>query len=382
VKILYHHRTLGDGAEGIHVSAMVDAFRACGHDVRVAAMIGERTNVATTRTRLLTRFVRLMPRAAYELAELAYTPVAGRWLGREMEAWRPDLFYERYTLFNLAGLRAAKKAGVPFVLEVNAPLAYERAKYEQLAFARLARACERRACSGADRVVAVSTPLKDYLSGLGVRPEKITVVPNAADPAVFRPDAVARLEVRRRLGIPDAAVVAGFTGILRPWHGVHLLIEAVASIRPDARPHVLIVGDGPSRPELERLVGDRHLTGVTFTGRVPHETIPQFVAAFDIGVSPRATFYASPMKIPEYMAAGVAVIGPDTPNIRDLVDDGRTGLLFRAEDAADLAAVIERLTGDAAFRDGIGRAGRDEIVKHRTWRHNAEQVLAAVGAAT
>lgn len=382
MRVLYHHRTLGDGAEGIHVSSIVDSLRAGGHDVKVAAVIGEKTNVTTLRTRMLTGLVRAMPRGAYELMELGYSVAGAQALRRHIAAARPDFIYERYTLFNLAGYTAARRAGIPLLLEVNAPLAYERASYEELVFESLARRTEAWLCNQADAVIVVSTPLKDHLVAQGARADRIVVLPNGADAERFQPDAAARARIRRELGIADETTVVGFTGILRPWHGVDLLLQAVARVRATGQAvHALIVGDGPSLVPLQRQAEALGIgQGVTFTGRVTHDVMPRYIAAFDIGVSPRATFYASPMKVPEYMASGVPVIAPRTPNLQDLVVEGVDGELFAAEDVDDLTRALERLAGDDGYRLALGRAARASIVTGRTWRHNADRI-AALGAA-
>jgi glycosyltransferase involved in cell wall biosynthesis len=376
VKILYHHRTLGDGAEGIHIASMVAAFRNLGHEVRVVSMIGTATNVSTARTRRLSAFIRWIPRAAYEALEFLYSFAGYLRLVSEIRRWQPDLLYERYALFNLAGVMAARRTAIPLVLEVNAPLAWERAQYEQLTMRRLARACERLVCRSADLVEAVSTPLKEHLLAIGVSRDRITVVPNGADPAVFTPDADARRDVRARLGIPDDCVVIGFSGILRPWHGAELLIDAVAALRARRDVRLLFVGDGPSRASLESRARAHGLqTRVIVTGRLPHDEIPRYIAAFDIGVSPRTTFYASPMKVPEYMAAGVAVVAPRSANLVDLIADTRDGLLFAPDDAADLAETLRRLVDDPATRAVIGHAARETVLARRTWWHNAGHVI-------
>ena len=201
------------------------------------------------------------------------------------------------------------------------------------------------------------------------------MLPNGVDTARFRPDATARARVRKELGIRDETIVVGFCGILRPWHGVDLLLKAAAGI-PNM--HVLIVGDGPSRPDLERVTRELKLLHVTITGRVPHSEIPSYLNAFDIGVSPRATFYASPMKIPEYMATGSAVVGPRMPNITDLVDDEKTGLLFEPEKVDALHDVLRRLAEERGLRQTIASVGLMHVTESRTWRANAEAVLRRV----
>ncbi len=377
MNILYHHRTLGDGAEGVHVSSMVDAFRALGHDVRVTSLIGDKTNYSTPRTRFLEQVTKWTPRSAYELMEIGYSLLGYRMLTSQNNGWKPQLVYERYTLFNFSGLMAARRIGIPLVLEINAPLAYEREIYERLALKRAARRVERFLCSSADLVVVVSTPLKDYLVQQGAPAERIVVLPNGTDPDLFRPNAEARDRIRSRLGIPTDAVVAGFLGILRPWHGVEMLIEAIARLREEKKGiHILIIGDGPSQADLEALARSRGLANVvTFTGRIPHRTVPDYLAAFDIGVSPRATFYASPMKVLEYMATGMAVVAPRMPNLEDVITDGLNGALFHPENADDLARVLAALVQDAALRARLGTSARASVLDGRTWRHNAERIL-------
>jgi glycosyltransferase involved in cell wall biosynthesis len=378
MNILYHHRTLGDGAEGIHVSSMVEAFRGLGHDVRIAAMIGERTNVATTRTRLFQQVRRWTPQPAFEILELAYGVAGSQRLIAEIARWPPSVIYERYMLFNTAGVTAAERFKIPLLLEVNAPLAWERARYERLSLKRTARRYERMICSRADRVLVVSTPLKEYLANEGVPEGRIAVVPNGADPERFRPLPDARARMRERLSVKPDELVVGFSGILRPWHGVELLIDAAAALPPAVRRRVrlLIVGDGPSRATLGELAAKRGLANaVIFSGRVPHSEVPEYLAAFDVGVSPRATFYASPMKVPEYMAMGIPVIAPRTPNLKDLIDDGRTGTMFEPEKADALASALTELLESQDTRERLASAARREIVDRRTWRHIALRAL-------
>jgi glycosyltransferase involved in cell wall biosynthesis len=380
MKILYHHRTLADGAEGIHVSAMVDAFQRLGHEVKVAALIGEQTHISTPCTQVLEYLTRRSPRLAYETMEIGYNLLGYRMLMHHIRRWNPDVVYERYTLFNTAGLAATRRTGLPLVLEINSPLAYERATYEQLALQRIAHGFERFVCSRADVPIVVSTPLKNYLVAQGVPQGRLTVVPNGADPEVFHPSMAARQAVRAQLGIPPDSVVVGFVGILRPWHGVELLVEAVARIKATRESlHVLIVGDGPSRPHLEQLTASRGLQDlVTFTGRVPHREIPRYVAAFDIAVSPRATFYASPMKVPEYMAAGVVVLAPRMVNLEDLLTEGVDGILFEPENIDDMAAQLDSLRHDPDQRRQLGRGARATVLASHTWQQNAEQILKLV----
>jgi len=375
MRILYHHRTMGDGAEGIHIYEIVSALRRLGHEVRVVALAGEPTD-ATARQSRLAGVRRLIPDSAYELAEIAYNAVGYRRLMRAASEFRPDVIYDRYNSYSTAALNAARRLRVPLLLEVNAPLAYERSVYEhlRLKFPWLAKRYERRICGGADRIFAVSTPLKKHLTrALGIQAAKIVVMPNGADPDVFTPsngDAV-----RQRYGIAGQLVI-GFVGILRPWHGLDLLLDALHDVRTQVPSvHLLVIGDGPIQQQLVSRVRELELERhVTFTGRLPRSEVVAHIAALDIAVSPRATFYASPMKILEYMAMEKPVVAPAMDNIRDIIDDGLTGLLFEPENPSALAAALTMLSGDEPRRLDIGARGRRRVLDALNWERNARVI--------
>ena len=148
MKILYHHRTLADGAEGIHIREMIKAFRAIGHEVRVVALVGENSEGrggAHKKQRRWSWFGRLIPNGAYELAELGYNLFGDRAVSQAIRAFRPDFIYDRYNSYCSAAVNAGTRARVPVFLEVNAPVAYERATFDgpALRLPRLAQRYER-----------------------------------------------------------------------------------------------------------------------------------------------------------------------------------------------------------------------------------------------
>jgi glycosyltransferase involved in cell wall biosynthesis len=368
---------MGDGAEGVHIREIVRALRTLGHQVEVVALTGDPTVASQTRISRVNALRRVIPGAAYELAELGYNLVGYRRLLSAIRQFRPEVIYDRYNSYSTAALKAARRAGLPLLLEVNAPVAYERSVYEhlQLKFPRLARRYERTICSGADQVFAVSTPLKEYLvQTIGVEAGKIVVLPNGVDPDDFAP--ADGSEVRRHYGIEDRMVI-GFVGILRPWHGLDLLLDAFQQLRhtlPTA--HLLIVGDGPIQAEVDAQVRRLGIdAAVTITGRIPHGRVAPHVAAMDVCVSPHATFYASPLKILEYMAMGKAVVAPALDNLRDLVQDDVTGALFEAGNARSLEARLRQLLGDESLRLALGRRARRKVVEHHSWSHNARCII-------
>jgi glycosyltransferase involved in cell wall biosynthesis len=378
VRILYYHRTLGDGAEGIHIIEMVKALRHLGHEVRVTGPAGEPHPQAARQRSRWSAVARLIPEPAYELAEIGYNVLARSALAREVRDFRPQVIYDRYNVYSTAAVASGRAHRIPVLLEVNT-IAYERTAYEhhRLRMPALANRYERWICNAADHVFAVSTPLARVLSEQHhVDRARLTVLPNGANPETFHPSA-SPADVRATLNLGNRVVV-GFVGILRPWHGIDMFLDAIAMLRQRGRDvHALIVGDGPMEDVLRRKCGEAGIADrVTFTGRVSHDQVRGYVAAMDIAVSPRATFYASPMKILEYMAMGKPVVAPAMENIRDLIDDRRTGLLFTENDPRDLASRVEELILSPELRVAFGAAARREVEDSRNWVANARIVVA------
>ncbi len=365
MRILYHHRTLADGAEGIHIASMVDAFRALGHEVRVCGAAatpgGQASRAAAVKAWL--------PGVAFEAASLAYNAPEYLAVRRIIREWRPDLVYKRHARYDVGPLIAARQAGIPRVLEVNA--VYSERPYrdfEPQALQPLAARLERAALRNATTVIAVSSPMAAQVARLSGR--EAVVVPNGADPELFDPATVTPAQGPWS----GAELLVGWSGGLRAWHGLDLLLDAIASLPPHVR--LLIVGDGPARATVEARAAALGIGGRVFiTGLVPRSEMPSYVAAMDIGVvADERTGVASPMKLLEYMAMGKAVVAPDLPNIRDILSHERTGLLFLPGDADALGKAIARLA-DAASRQQLGGAARALVVGERNWRAIAAQVV-------
>jgi glycosyltransferase involved in cell wall biosynthesis len=295
--------------------------------------------------------------------------------------WAPDVVYERYSLLNLAGLAIARKLGVPHLLEVNAPLRLERRRTIGLAFERVATFVERQLFARTDAIFTVSTTLGGYVLSRGASPEKVIVAANGVDVGHFRPG-VGRDEVRSALGFDARHFVIGFAGSLKPWHGVDTLLDAFEMLRATNNARLLIVGDGPCGEELRRRVHGMGLNhDVTFTGAVTHAAMPGILAAMDVGVAPYQTvpdFYFSPLKIYEYMAAGLPVVASDAAEIRTVIDEGVSGFLCRPEDVAALAFRLLALASDPDLATRLGSAARTKAEQH-TWSANA-RIIAHVAS--
>jgi glycosyltransferase involved in cell wall biosynthesis len=376
MRILYHHRTLADGAEGVHIQEMVEAFHALGHEVVVHAVAKPRARGEGSQG-VVSHIKALLPQSCFELVALAYNVVDLVTVLRTLRRYRPDLLYKRHALYDLGAIFAARIRGVPVILEVNA--AYSSPVYqalERIRFRRIARFCERLSVNSATVVAAVSTPLRDLLAAVAQRLDHIIVVPNGANPARFTTNPAGAAEVRARLQA-DADLLVGWCGILRGWHGVELLI---AAIKQTTGIRLVVIGDGPDMARVQRIACEQGVAARTvFTGRVPYDLMPSYLAAVDIAVAADdRTGYASPMKMLEYMAAGRAVVAPRLPGVEDIITDEVDGLLFTPGDGEALAGAIRRLAADAPLRERLGRAGRLKIERERNWQQNAQTVCEAV----
>lgn len=379
MKILYHHRIRSRDGQAVHLEELIAALRSLGHDVLLVGPDAFARASFGHEPKLLGLLKKFAPNMMYELLELGYNVAALLRLFRACRKFRPDFIYERYNLYLLAGIWGGRIYGVPLLLEVNAPLARERTSFGGLGFPRLARYLERFVWQAADCVLAVSRALANEIHAAGVPSDRIAVTANAIDPAQFALGADCG-STKKELRLSDKLVL-GFAGFVRDWHGLDSIISLLA--RPDtpANLHLLLVGDGPAIPGLKSQaqtlgVADR----VAFSGLVERDRIAYYLTAFDIAVLPMCVDYCSPLKLFEYMVAGKAIVAPDQANIREILEDGISCLLFEPNSPESLTSALLRLANDDQLRVRLGRAARALIVaRGYTWEHNARRV-SAIGA--
>lgn len=297
-------------------------------------------------------------RGASVAERLAAEPARSQWLAGRLIDFGAQALYERFALYTAIGVRAAAACRIPYFVELNAPLLQEAATYRTLEKPETAAHLERVVLSQANRVLSVTRPLAEHARRCGAR--RVAVVPNAADPARFTPT--------NRSG----AARAVFMGTLRPWHGISSLASAWRLLG-SAAPSLLVVGDGPGREQLEAV-------GAEVTGSVPRSAVASFLTSADIGLVPYPADgprYFSPLKLFEYLAAGLAVVAADLPGVVDVVGDDVV-MLVPAGDPGALAAAVALLTDDPALRHDLGARARSWVERHHTWNHRARHILELV----
>jgi glycosyltransferase involved in cell wall biosynthesis len=383
MKIIYHHRTASKDGQAVHIEEMIEAMRSQGHEVRVVAPSmgaqADKQGEMGGEVGWVHRLKAALPKAVYELLELAYSLVAYRQLVQAAKDFKPDFIYERYNLFLLSGSMLKHKLGIPLLLEVNAPLVDERLKHSGgLSLVALARWAEGRAWRSADYVLPVTQVLAAHVKAYGVPQERIAVIPNGINEAHFvtapTPDAA-----KAHLGL-QGALVLGFTGFVRDWHGVDRVVQWMASADAPINCHLLVVGDGPVRAELEALAATLGIAQrVRFTGVIDRHRVPEHVAAFDIALQPAVTAYASPLKLMEYLVLGKAIIAPREPNLLEVLSDGDNALLFDDKLPGSFEAALTRLCADPALRRQLDDGARRTITRlDLTWQGNARRVVKLV----
>jgi glycosyltransferase involved in cell wall biosynthesis len=381
MKILFHHRIASRDGQAVHIEELLTALGAQGHTVVLMGPPGLTHTSFGGSSTLIDRIKRLLPGAAFELLEVIYNAKAFFRLRAAVRAQKPDIIYERFSLFLFAGIWMRRLSGLPMLLEVNSPLYEERAKNDGLKLRRLGHWAQRMVWNNTDFVLPVTHVLARTVAEYGVPPQRIAVIPNGINPNRFG-NPPSNEAAKGALGL-QKKIVLGFAGFVRDWNATHRIVDFVADYGGEYNLHFLVVGDGPAREPLLKQAETRNVSSrVTITGIVGRDDMPRYLAAFDVALLPGVTPYSSPLKLLEYMYLGRAVAAPNTDNIREILTDGHDAILFDPVKPRAMEEALLRLCRDGTLRARLGQQARRTIEdKSLTWSHNAERVAELAEAA-
>lgn len=314
------------------------------------------------------------------LGQLAIVDRLTRRLLEVARAERPQLLHAHSPALNgVAALRVGRALGIPVVYEVrgfweDAAVSHGTSTEGGLRY-RLTRGMETWVLRRADAVTCICEGIKGDLVARGISADKITIVPNAVDAARFQPVGSRDRSLERQYGLEGMKVLA-FIGSFYAYEGLDLLVDAMPRLlaaRPDVR--LLLVGGGQVEGALREQIASLGLQEkVVMTGRVPYQEVESYYSLTDILVYPRKsmrlTELVTPLKPLEAMAQKSLFVASDVGGHRELVRDGVTGTLFRADDAADLEQVLLGLLKAEDRWPLLRDAGRRFVEEERTWQNS------------
>ena len=293
-------------------------------------------------------------------------------------------------LCGLGALQAARARRLPCVYELrafweDAAVDQNKTQRHSLRYA-MSRRLEDYVVRRADAVVGISSSILEELKQRKTDPAKLFHVPNGVDTAKFSP-LVRDARLAEKLGLGNEPVL-GFIGSLYRWEGVAWLVQAVAELRQRGTAcKLLIVGDGDEMPAVRDAV--RELNAAEFVrvlGRVSHDEIEHYYSVVDVLVYPRhsirLTELVTPLKPLEAMALGKAILGSGVGGIRELIESGKTGLLYRADNVEDFCVQAKRLIEDGEMRCELGARAREVVLREKDWKTLAQRYVAIYDVAT
>jgi len=288
-----------------------------------------------------------------------------RSIRNDIVAFAPNLFHISVPLFHgRSAVRLAHRMGVPAVAAMHTRFESYGSYYRLEVLVRPVLMALRRFYRACDRVVAPSQPVADSMQAQGMG-ENIGIWSRGVDLEAFHPGHRDD-QWRREHGFADGTPVVAFLGRVVAEKGLADFAETVARLREEGADfRVLVIGDGPARPEFEQQLGD-----AVFTGFLQGEDLARTLASADVLLSPSSTEAFANVLL-EAMASGVPVVAADAIGNSNIVVDGLTGALVQPGDIGGYQQAIRRYLADPALRKAHGFNARSHSLNFTWDRANA-----------
>lgn len=381
MKILYVSGDMGievGGRKGAstHVRETCHALKRFGHDVRI--LTPTPGDLSYVQAPVITVQA---PRAKWMGSDMRYIVLNRRMrraITHQIKTFQPDAIYERYSLYQTAGLELAVRHNIPRILEVNTLLAREQA--HRLHFPWLAERVEHALWRRERAMICVSQTLKQLMTDTaGLDESKMNgfeVSPVAVDTNVFHPSMEPAEEVRK---LARGRKIAGYVGTLTAWHGVDLFFETAQIMKDRNAPVLLLaVGGEPERVErLRKRVREAGLENhLLFYGSIDFQQVPPFLAAMDMCLIADTQDWSSPTKFFEFAAMERPIIASRSPSVLEVFgDSGTAGLFFERGNAEDMADKMLMVLNDHDLSERLGRAARQRVLQRYTWECNVKTIM-------
>jgi glycosyltransferase involved in cell wall biosynthesis len=359
-----------------HVRETCHALQRFGHDViLITPAPGDLSQVRVPVS------VVAPPRARWLGSDLRHIELNRRIrarLNRLIRELRPDAVYERYSLYQTAGLNVSRKHGLPRILEVNTLLAREQ--IDRLHWPKFALHIEKSIWRRERAIICVSETLKRLMiESAGLNETSLAgfvVSPVAVDPEVFHPSVPPSREIQE---LAHGRRIAGYVGTLTAWHGVDLFFDAAEVLRDREIPCVILAVGG-DEARVERLRACARERGVEshliFHGSVPYQQVPSYLAAMDLCLIADTQDWSSPTKFFEFAAMGKPIVASRSPSVSEVFGHTEdTGLFFDRGDGRGMAQRIIEYLDDPEDAKTRGAAARQRVLQHYTWECNVNTIM-------
>lgn len=298
---------------------------------------------------------------------------------------KPDVLHAHSPALNgVAAIFAGRKFSLPVVYETRA--FWEDAAVDQgtstengLRY-KLTRALENYVFKRAARVTTICEGLKRDIEARQLSPAPVTVIPNAVEYERFSKEIPRDELLAAQYGFKSGNTL-GFIGSFYDYEGLDLLIEAMPRLlanNPDIK--LLLVGGGVQETALREHAIQLGLEKqVIFTGKVPFAEVERYYSVVDVLIYPRKslrlTELVTPLKPLEAMAQRKVFIASDVGGHRELVRDGVTGMLFKADDVSSLVSAIQDLLASPERQTHLRENGLVFVRDERNWRNSVERYV-------
>jgi glycosyltransferase involved in cell wall biosynthesis len=334
------------------------------------------------------------PRRLYlfrECQSLAYNLRFALHVWKKSQRRMPRIWYQRHGRLVLSGALISWLTGRPLALEYQASEVWLADNWDPARFRSWLRLCEDVSIAASTYIVVLCDALRDELIARGYPAERIIVNPAAVNPECFRPGCGGS-EVRRQLGLAPQHTLVTFVGSFSYYHGIPVLARAITTLlkrQKDGKEasalanlRFMLVGDGLLRSETEETLSKvEGSQAVIFTGAVPHASVPSYLDASDILVSPQVPnpdgkpFFGSPSKLFEYMAMEKAIVASNMDQLSSVLSHAHTAWMVTPGRDAELASAIEYLAARPELRRLLGQNARATALQRHTWRQNGIRFL-------